>query len=623
VTAAPARHAARALLVVFGLAPWLSWLPLSGSFAGIVVLTTLTIGGAAHGWGQLVARASGRHVPLVLALACGLAAMALLGGALMAVHADDDRGRNALLVVGVIAHTVDLVRDRTARDRLLTALRVRPIAPWLIPALVVAALAALHVLGNAGDLHARTFDDDGNHLGQLQRLADTGTLGDRLGFPRTAQLGGQLALESLTGQTGDLRAFRMIDGGLGFALTALLVVALVRPRETRAGIWTTLILLALSASPLLVPDAAGYWLPIAFILAAYHALRDAPGDSLRERLPLAVLAAALASLHHEFIPIALVLLIAGGAAPARAQRPAWMIALVAIGAALLLPFAATRQLAGYAVAAHLLAPSTLHPGLAPLALVALVLVPILCFAFVDHRPTRPLRWLAIATALAIGALVVRATAELPYGYRFLAPMVIAFVVALLADQAAQQPGLTFCAHGELLLAFVALTLIARGRDGDGSPRAAWPRRYAALFANLEFAARQPATIARTHRYDDLLAPIPADAIIALWVDHPEDLDYRRHALVDLRTPRLAKLQSAAWITSPLPAQTVAAIHARYLLLEGDNAHLARADDDLLYRIACTGRAPRPRGCISPLAQLALDHPVVAEHGIVKLIDLAR
>src|SRR5205085_6491534 len=62
------------------------------------------------------------------------------------------------------------------------------IGPWLAAALLLAALGAVHVLGAAGDLGARPFDDDGHVLAQLQRLRDTGELADAIGYARRAQL---------------------------------------------------------------------------------------------------------------------------------------------------------------------------------------------------------------------------------------------------------------------------------------------------------------------------------------------------------------------------------------------------------------------------------------------------
>jgi len=109
-------------------------------------------------------------------------------------------------------------------------------------------LAILHVVGAAGDVNGRPFDDDGNLFAQVKRLVDTGGLTDRIGYAAARRSSGVLSPSTSLGTiAGDVRFVRMID-----ALELVLFLGLGVRRgsaleNATSAIWAAVVVLLTSA----------------------------------------------------------------------------------------------------------------------------------------------------------------------------------------------------------------------------------------------------------------------------------------------------------------------------------------------------------------------------------------
>ena len=599
---APAAAVAGIGLVAAAIAPWLVLAPMTGVLAAAA--SALALAAAAHGAGVLLgalARRPDAH-PL-LAVQWGTAALiGALGLALAAGVAD--LAMQAVLLYGCVAAHTAVIAVRFAAYRARLAAARRGVRFWLVPCALLAALAILHVLGAAGDLDGRPFDDDGHVIAQLQRLRETGDLGDPIGYARHAQLGGQLVWDALATAGGDVHLARLAEG-LAFVLALGLALARLRPPgelDTASGLWGLLLVLAGSAFTYVRPDPAPCWTAVGLVLGLHATLADRsgpeagpPGSVTRGRpggassLPVAVMAGALIALRFELAPVAAVALAAAWWPDRGSLRRTAVLAAGALAVAA--PFVAARGLAWSSVPADaraFLAPPSHALGL-QLALAAGAAAACAPLVAVTWRE-RPLRWFGAGAALAIAGVASQLTGERPYATGFLWPLAIAGAIAIVIELARTRRSTT----GALLISLVVMVLIYEGRAAGGRKR--WARRYIDLALDVEYlrTARDPAPI--SSGYEPLLRHLPPGATVAVWVLRPDRLDYSAPLrLFDLRTPRAAWLRGPSWPPDRAPLDDFLALAgADYLLLEE----------------AAPG-----------LEAVARRHPVIAQTGGVRLIDL--
>jgi hypothetical protein len=626
--------------------PWLILLPLGGITG--VLATAFTVVSAFHGAGLVIARlarlarsgeraADPRASPWLI-LQWGVAAMIGLSGLAIAFQVGT-LVSHAVLVFGFAAvHTAALgVRFGRGTARIAECL-AGPRA-WLIPAALLAALGTLTVLGAAGEPLARPFDDDGHVLAQLRRVLDTGALGDSIGYPRSWQLGAQIALAAVGSGAGDgfARAIEPLAQilALGLAVSRIVHLGRVGDRDPSSAPWAVLLIAAAYAAVMAPADPLPCWTAVGLSVALYTMLSERePAPAL----PLAITAGALVALRYELAPIAAVAVIAAGWQRRDAIRTAILIAGVF---AVAFPFLVARMLAWRAV------PPLAHAELAAPAQSALVLrallataiaVPSACVLRLILPESPSFRLAATATAAALGGLVAHLTGAGPHSMRLAWPIAIAFAITVVIELARSQPPRDTSPHGEplarvpadgnrarwlglrpaaLIAALVLCLIIHEGREAPGELR--WSRRMAAAATGIEHLQRPAGTA--TAPYAAVLASAPPGATVAVWVSEPERLDYARHDIVDLRTPAGAHLRDFRWAAhasgvAPLLAQ----LSAAYLLIEADDMPVRRAQTDLLYRFAC--QRPLP-ACADDLEAIALGHPEVARRGNVRLIDLRR
>ena len=590
------------VLAIAALAPWLTLLPFDG--APRVLAHVLTLVAAFHGAGLVLAHLARRpSVHPLLAIQWGIATLIALSGVALLLRVDGRVTQTILVCAFAGVHTAQIIlRWNSSRAR-LAELELR----WLIvPAGLLALFGILHILGAAGDLGARPFDDDGNVIAQLQRLRETGTLGDPIGYARGSQLGGQVVLAALATVPGDVHLARVLEA-LTFALALGLACSLVRVQDIAAGIVATLVVVAGIALPFASPDLTVCWTAVGLILALHAMLTD---DEPRALLPIAVTAGALITLRFELAPIGLAA-VALAWWPQRADRSRSLSFLGGF-IAVVLPFALSRLGASIPDEVRaLLVPS--RGVVIRVAIFLAIAVPAIPAALALTRD-RPGRWLVVGGAIAVAGIASQLTGDRPYALRFLWPIAIAGGLVLVISVARTRQ----LTASMMIVALVLVVLIYEGRDTAG--RAGWTRRYLDLAANIEYLRHSRDQAPITGGYAAILRQVPAGATVAVWVARPERLAYDApYRIIDLRTPRSARLRGHGFHTHASRIEKLlTTAGASYLLLEADDRYAQRVRASFEYRFMCPSALP---ACADDLEAIALRHPVISEFGGLRLVRL--
>lgn len=593
-------------LAFTALAPWLIAIP--GGNVVSVLAHAIALVAAFHGAGLALSRVAGIRVHPLIAIQLGIATLVGLTGIASALHVDGTATQMVLVYGFAAVHTGTLlIRFTELRTRLASADATLPI--WIVPAILLGVLAIVHVLGAAGDLGARPFDDDGHVLAQLQRLRDTGTLSDPIGFPLISQLGGQVTLGGLATLGGDVHLVRVLEA-IAFVLAIALACSRVRPHDRTAGLWILILVVAASAYAFAAVDPSACWTAVGLILALHALLSErTPEAPPRAFLPIGVVAGALIALRFEIAPIAAIAVIVACWRVDRRRTGAVVAGMLVV----VVPYLISR-IVGWAsvpdAARGLIAP---HHGSVVISLAIFVgIVAAGIPTVIAIVRDRSLRWLAIACVVAIAGIASQLTGDLPYAGRFLWPIVFALGLVIVTEVAR----IKALATAGLVLSLLAIVLVDDARTAP--TRLRWPRRYSDLVTNIEYLRHVDQTPI-SDVYAPLLRRVPASATVAIWVTSPERIDYSDHRIIDLRTPRAAALR----IYRPEPhtsrlAQLLAALDADYLLVELDDRRVQRIQNEPGYRGRCPDRQP---ACLDDLEAIAAQHDVVAQVAGVALIKL--
>jgi hypothetical protein len=595
---------APALVVAAIALPWLILLPLPGVVAAAAHAITLIA--AFHGAGLIVARLGNRRgtAPLLL-VQWGIAMTIGLSGLAIACHAGT-LACQAVLVFGCAAVHTASVGAQFARCVARVEARLAGPPWWLPPTALLVGIGALTVLGAAGGSFAQPFDDDGHLLAQLRRVLDTGALADPIGYPRSGGLGGQVALLAAVAGAGDGFA-RAVDP-LAQVLALGLAASRIGARDRSTALWSMIVIAGgfALAPPI---DPLPCWLAVGLVVAL-HAMLSEPEVPA---LPLAITAGALIALRYELAPVAAVAMIAAW----WRRRDAHHVTAVLIGGAGLVaaPLLIARASAWHSVPwfaqAALAAPSP-SSWLVRIAIAAAIAIPT-AFAILLALPDRrELRWVAAATAVALGALAADVTGTGAYSARLAWPLAIGFAVTAITQLAGSGRSSPAALIGSLVLCVLIY-------EGSGArDRATWGQRLAAAATDIGALQRPPGD--PVDPYAAVLAQLPGDAAVAVWVAAPEQLDYARRRIIDLRTPAFARLREHRWAAHVSKLDSIVSELAPFLLIEGDDAPVKRVQTDLLYRFVC--QPPRPI-CADDLEAIALRHPIVARRDNLVLVDLRR
>ncbi len=613
--------------------PWLTLLPVHGIAA--VLAHAFTLIAAFHGAGLAVARlAHQRDASPWLVVPWGIAALCGLSGIAIAAGLGTLAGHTALVFGFAAVHTGSLVVGFARYAGLARGGLAGP-RTWLVPAALLATLGTLAVLGAAGETLARPFDDEGHVLAQLRRVLDTGALADPIGYPRRAELGGQIALAAVAAGAGDVWA-RLVEP-LALVLALGLAASRLRARDPSSALWTTLLIATAFGLALAPTDPLPCWTAVVLTVALYAMLCEAEPPPA---LPLAITAGALIALRYELAPIAAVAMIAAWW-PRRADHRRTAIlagGVLAVG----VPFLVARMVAWRTVPpiAHAALAQPREAALSVRLLLAAAIAAPAAFVLQLALPERRTRWVRIATAVALGALGARVTGTGPYALRLAWPIAIAFAITLVIELARNRsagpslgsslgpslgsslgPSLgSSLGPAALVTSLLLGVFLYEGREAPGRLR--WSRRLATAATNLDtLDILRPPPTGAAERYAELLASVPPGATVAVWIAEPERLDYARHRFVDLRTPAGARLREFRWPAHASPlAPLLSQLPAAFLLIEADDAHVQRVQSDLLYRFLCWTARPI---CEDDLEAIASSHPIAAQRDNLRLVDLRR
>ena len=431
------------------------------------------------------------------------------------------------------------------------------------------------MLAAVAALDRSPWDDDLAYTPLVKRLLDTGGLVEPFSFRRMGAYGGQTALGALAAARGTLANPSLVDHGLCFGIALLIVLGMAREHRV-PPIWTATLALVL----LLLPDTSintgAHWAGVVMFLALYRA-------ATRDRwLLVGLLGAAACTLRQNYIVVVALFAIFVLARRLLATRRAapWPQA-VQLERARWLPLAAATALAlaGWCVAAFLSNHTFLFPlqggtwnrelsiqptgttwaqellriAWAAIETSPIVVVPVL-FALLavtqDERPGAPLRSLFAAVTLGFLALVHGFGAADPthlwrYAFGSSAALTAIFVVEVSAGR--ERPARLAPLGRWLLLAALALQLLA--------VRGTVARRFAALADDLHEAAAvdlrgDPSALADAQRHAAMQAAIPAGGAVAVLLDDPAYLDFRRNPIANLDTPGFASPEAPSGAQMP-------------------------------------------------------------------------
>jgi hypothetical protein len=592
-----------AIVAVFGLGA--AGLAQPGSVLRGGVAWLVFLGCVCAGWGTLVAWTARAADPgSGLRAALGAAGYVAVGGLLLAAGLLTRPVVLALIALGFAGFawrelTAPAALWRRAADA-VRFLRRNPSLGAL--AGVLAALAALRIVGAVATLESNPWDDDIAYTPFVKRLLDTGDLIEPFSFRRLGAYGGQTVLQALGAARGTLANVQLIDKGLALAIALVTMVGYARERRTQR-VWLALIALVVIALPDTAINTASYWTGVVGFLALYRCV-------VREQwLLVGMVGAAVGTLRQNFIAV-VVIFVAGvlvsrlvSRARAMPAREAWELERRAwaqvggVAAAVIVPW----WLAAYASNQTFLFPImrgtwnhalSLSPSATSwtqelaalvtggLETTPIVVMPLLALAVVfvaDRRLGRPLTALAIACALGFG-LVVHSLAGgetfqlWRYAFGFTTALTLAFVIEIGAGDDAHV-SLAPLARWIVLAALVLQLVVGRGGLG---------KQAIGLVDNLREAAAidrngDPSARAEQRRYAAMQAAIPRDAAVVVMLDDPALLDYRHQVIANLDVPGLA---------SPgpqLPAFTGAEPLRAYLVAQG-------------YRYVAFVRSERSRYC---------------------------
>ena len=615
------------------------------------------------GWGHLVGRGARSEVDLGLRLVWGTAALLAVAGVMVALGVCDQRGLQALLVVGLLGYGW---RELTvSRPSLLTlGDEARALARDPQVAILYAALAALvivNVVGAVVQLKGNGYDDDVAYTPFVKRLLDIGDLDEPFSFRRISAFGGQTVLSALAAVRGTLGNIYLIDRGLFQLVSVLLVVGMIRRQgvDRFVGALVVLVLLLLPEGSI---NTASYWSGVALFLGLYRTVAHVE-RSPRTTFALAgLVAAATCSLRQNYLPVALGFVGLGLlfrlerplAASWRRERAAWLGAVVG-GAIGLAPW----LLASWRSNHTFLYPfqlGTFNPNIQmtptvwtgwqelqfflkvvlepdPIR-VAVPLIPILLLMR-DRRPGRPLTALTVASVG--GFLLLVHTFALSdaknlwrYGFGFVAALTALFAlegcrVAPTNERTDAVP-VGVPAIGRLWI--IACLLAQLASTGKSTAR-----RYTRIGDDLAAAARThgraDTDLAVPILYRALQASAPPDVAIAVLLDQPAYLEYGRNRIYNLDVPGYASLQPGMpYFRGAEPVAAYFRDHdIRYLgFVRGDRSRYFFRRDFWVARLLFDTELWRIMGAyvvdtLDTFSELATRYRVLFDHDGLVMIDL--
>jgi hypothetical protein len=552
-----------------------------GGAAWLVVLAT-----SIAGYGHAAERALRLEVDVGLRMAWGAGVYLAVAGVGLAAGVLTHVVLAVLVGLGFVGYVVrQITTERpplVAAVRGLADLRRRSLTATLLFALV-GAIALFNVAGGIAKVSGNTYDDDIAYTAFIKRTLDIGDIDEPFSFRRISAFGGQTALGALAPVRGTLANIYLVDAALFQAILLLLVLGLAFPARAAASrdgptelVIVGLLLVVLVLLPNTSINTASHWTGAVLFLAMYRTATLAARPDLAPRAAiglfamLGALSAGACTLRQNYLPVgllfpALVLVIRLGREPRkafRAERSRWL-ATLAGGAVALLPYC----IASYRSNATFLYPfwtGTFNPDIQmqptlfsawqelqfflrvliepdPIR-VWLVLLPVL-FLAKDTRAGKPLTAMTIASVIGFALLVHSfpmsdARNLWRYGFGFQLTLFIALVVEGGAAGMRRTPDTAVQTPLLARVVLVAALVVQVAMSGRGMTN-----KYAGIASDLDFARSTDRHGARAleieRTYAELQLAVPAGATVAILLDEPFYLDYRRNPIINLDTPGFA------------------------------------------------------------------------------------
>jgi hypothetical protein len=475
--------------------------------------------------------------------------------------------------------------------------------------LLATILGSLNTRGNP-------FDDHVAYTPFVKRLLDSGDLLEPFSYRRISAYGGQTVLLALAGLRGNLESTDLLDRGIFVVVTAAIALGMMRRRRLQLGVAAAILFFLLGLNDLSINSGAG-WTGVALFLVSY-ALATREDLAARPRLLLvfAVCGAACTLRQNYLVPAGLFAAFCLLAHVHRAARAAsWRAALTAeraviaaaLGgaAALVLPYAiATQRASGSFLYPILLGHMNPLAPTRPAGAGAIdelqvvlgnvlsaepiriwwVLFPLMLLAR-DPRPGRP--WTAFLAAMGLGFafllhgfLISDTTTLWRYAFGYMTPLAIAFLIDLgdrlpfpaSAAEADEEPppgageaAAAAPARPRLLrlpafsLFLLWLAILSQLVDARAQVLGRVQETISNARAAFGLGARRQRGLEAT--YQALQESLPASADVAILLDDPYWLDYRRNRFYNLDLPGFAAPR-------PLPSFSDAETWRRYFLSQG-------------------------------------------------------
>ncbi|MCA9587291.1 MAG: hypothetical protein KC657_18315 [Myxococcales bacterium] len=596
-SAAPAARAGKGALLA-SLPPWRQALPAALVGALVVVALAWVVPGrprnplaetsvwaalvvvAFAGWGSLVRFfvAPASPVDLGLRTAWGAGLVCALGGAFMVPALMVRTTALVLVELGVVLALVALAREHTAvAQRFRFAARFSRREPaLLVVCLVVAGVVLVHCLGAVADWHTNPYDDDIAYLAFAKKLSDTGTLIEPFSFRRLSAYGGQTLFLEIVGVRAVPSQAHTFDRAVCVVIIALLVLGHRARRRRTSVLFVVSTLLMLVTMTSIAINTASYFSGVAFFLALFRTLawadeadRGPSRAPWKVALPLALVSVAACTLRQNYLPVPALALGASyvmrfrktrGTLRERVTEP---LVAAAMSLALLVPWFIVSWQSSRTFLYPVMA-GTFHKPLAlnasgwnlfrevafqaDVAVTGLPLVTLglflLAAAFVvEPEARRPLGSLCVGAVGGFVALVhglTQSDAQNIGRYAFAFVIAFAIAVALTAGTArtSARPGRLHVAAGIVLFATFAQLVVSRDK--------AW-KEYLLRFQNIESLAYAMPRVKETEppelrMYSERLqGAVPAGERLAVLVDEPHYLDFKRNPIWNLDMPGYASL----------------------------------------------------------------------------------
>jgi hypothetical protein len=527
---------------------------------------SLAIGGVLWGLGAAVRRALRISLRLGEQLLLGTVVWIFASGVLLALGI---ASRGPLFAVAGAGFAIALY-ELALRARRPPPAGPRPDTAHVLLGLALFAFLALNVLAMVAT-RGNPYDDQAAYTAFAKRLLDCGDLDEPFSFRRLSAYGGQTVLHALAALRGDVEAIDLLDRGIFYAIAVLLVLELAQRRRLHLSLTTGVVAFLLSLWDLNA-NSASTWTGFACFVGAYA---FATRDDLPPRHALAITAAACAAactLRQNYIlPAGLfVIALLWFHLRARARESSWRRAWLAERTTLAITVAtAIAVVAPYMIAAWTSAGSFLYPLFPGHANPALPLVPTgatlldeLRFFIVVVLNPEPIRvWWLLAPAMLLAkdpldrrpwsALLIACGA----GFVFLVHSftlsdtfhlwryAFAYMAALAVVFAIEAGGNLPVRHGETsprvrvpaIAAFITwLAVLVHFVESRANPTLRFSfgvdNIKAALISGTRKADPYPG------HYRELQQAVPAGESLAVLLDDPYHLDYRRNRIFNLDLP---------------------------------------------------------------------------------------